>query len=367
MAVRTAVTPRAGKVAPPSRSRQPDYTLPRQYSVNAVTVSGKYTLVVGLGAILGLVGVSLATWLISVNPNSVRGAVLRRDSDATKQLPVAAASITVSGGSPVGNVESDASGYFNIRLKRRIRQGQPITIHFRHPDYQPLDLHETASNDLYIAYLTPIASPARAPVSGPEVQIANVVAQYSVASTNDVNVGSAFKTFVVVNKGNVPCSGRGPCSPDGKWKAATGSAVLDAGPGNEFHNARASCIAGPCPFTRIDDTNLSHGNQSLTVSALNWSDTATFLVEAEVYKPVISDVIRRSYPVIFDEALTFTLPASAQGVSILADVDGSMIVFPLGPALYLSWAECQLSLTNDQTRVYRCELKPGFRFSTGHS
>jgi hypothetical protein len=78
-------------------------------------------------------------------------------------------------------------------------------------------------------------------------------------------------------------------------------------------------------------------------------------------------VIRRSYPVIFDEALTFTLPASAQGVSILADVDGSMIVFPLGPALYLSWAECQLSLTNDQTRVYRCELKPGFRFSTGHS
>jgi hypothetical protein len=320
-----------------------------------------------LGAILGLVGASIATTLISVNPNAIRGAVLRRDSDPTKQLPVAAVSITLSGGSPVQSIESDASGYFNIRLKRRIRRGQPITIHLRHPDYQPLDLQETASNDLYIAFLTPIASPARAPVSRPEVKIANVVAQYSVATTNDVNVGSAFKTFVVANQGNVPCPGHGPCSPDRKWKAAIGSAILDAGPGNQFHNARASCIAGPCPFTRIDDTNLSHGDQSLTVSALNWSDTATFLVEAEVYKPVISDVIRRSYPVIFEEALTFTLPASAQGVSILADVNGSMIVFPLGPALYLSWADCQLSLTNDQTRVYRCELKPGYRFTETRS
>jgi hypothetical protein len=332
-----------------------------------VSVSGKYTLVVGLGAIVGLAGAAIATWLISVNPNSIRGAVLRRDSDPSKQLPVAAASITLSGGSPVRSVESDASGYFNIRLKRRIRRGQPITIHLRHPDYQPLDLPETASNDLYIAFLTPIASPARVKVNGPEVKIANVVAQYSVPTTSDVNVGSAFKTFVVDNKGNVPCPRRGPCSPDGKWKAAIGSAVLDAGPGNEFHNARASCIAGPCPFTRINDSNLSHGNQSLTVSALNWSDTATFLVEAEVYKPVISDVTRRSYPVIFDEALTFTIPASAQSVSILADVDGSMIVYPLGPALFLSWADCQLSLTNDQTRVYRCELKPGFTFSQGRS
>jgi hypothetical protein len=61
------------------------------------------------------------------------------------------------------------------------------------------------------------------------------------------------------------------------------------------------------------------------------------------------------------------LPAAAQGVSIQADIDGSMIVFPLGPALYLSWADCQLSLTNDQTRVYRCALKPGFRFSPGRS
>jgi hypothetical protein len=336
-------------------------------SGRAKKASGKYTLAVGLGAILGLIAASVVSWLISENPDAIRGAVLRRDVDPTRQLPVASASVTISGGSPVQNIQSDASGYFSVRLKQRIRRGLPITIHLRHPDYEPLDLHETASNKLYIAFLTPIAYPARAEISRPEVKIANVVAQYSVATTNAVNVGSAFKTFVVANKGNVPCPGRGPCSPDGKWKAAIGSAEIDAGPGNEFQNARTSCIAGPCPFTRIDETNLSRSGQTLTVSVLNWSDTATFLMEAEVYKPVVSDVIRRSYPVIFDEALTFTLPASAEAVSIQADVDGSMIVFPLGPALYLSWADCQLSLNKDQSKIYRCELKPGFRFSQGRS
>ena len=60
-----------------------------------------------------------------------------------------------------------------------------------------------------------------------------------------------------------------------QWKAATGSAAIDAGAGNEFHNARASCIAGPCPFTRIDDS-LSNDSQTFRVTALDWSDTATF-------------------------------------------------------------------------------------------
>jgi hypothetical protein len=327
----------------------------------------KLTLAVGVGLILGLAGATFATWLVTNNPDSIRGAVLRRDSDPSKQIPVAFADITVSGGLPVQTVSSDASGYFTIRLKRRITRGLPITIHVHHPDYQPLDLRDTASNKLYIALLEPVVYPKQDQVDGPEVKITNVVAQYSVATTNAVNVGSAFKTFIVANQGNIPCPRRSPCSPDGKWKAAIGSAVIDAGPGNEFQNARASCIAGPCPFTRVEETSLSRNRQSLTVSVLNWSDTATFLVEAEVYKPVVGDVVRRSYPVFFDTGLTFTLPAAAQGVSILADVDGSMIVFPLGPALFLSWANCQLSLTNDQTKVYRCELKPGFSFAQGRS
>lgn len=100
----------------------------------------------------------------------------------------------------------------------------------------------------------------------------------------------------------------------------------------------------------------------MSVSALVWSDTATFLVEAEVIHPMQGDVVRTSYPVIFGEALNFTLPHSAEGVSLQAEVNGQNIVFPLGPALKLSWADCQTRANPDETRVYRCELKQGYRW-----
>jgi len=141
-----------------------------------------------------------------------------------------------------------------------------------------------------------------------------------------------------------------------------GTASLDAGAGNEFRNARASCIAGPCPFTRIDTSGLEHDGRTIRVAAIAWSDTATFLVEAEVVHPMQSDVVRNSYPVIFGDALNFTLPPAAEGVSIQAELNGETIVFPLGPALILSWADCNARINPDQTRVYRCELKPGYRW-----
>jgi hypothetical protein len=186
--------------------------------------------------------------------------------------------------------------------------------------------------------------------------------RYSIKTTAAANVGSAVKTFEVPNKGNVPCLKQPPCSPDGKWKASTGSATLDAGEGNEFRNARTSCIAGPCPFTKVETEDFSNGGRLLEVSALNWSDTATFLLEAEVFHPMVSDVVRTSYPVIFGRALNFTLPGSAEGVSIQAEINGEAIIFPLGPNLYLSWADCNARVNADQTRVYRCELKPRYRF-----
>ena len=165
-----------------------------------------------------------------------------------------------------------------------------------------------------------------------------------------------------MNKGNVPCQNQSPCSPDGKWKASIGSESLDAGEGNEFRNARTSCIAGPCPFTKIEGEDLLQGGRALKVSARNWSDTTTFLLEAEVFHPMISDVVRTSYPVVFGQALNFTMPGAAEGVSIQADINGDAIIFPLGPNLYLSWADCNARVNRDQTKVYRCELKPGYRF-----
>lgn len=192
--------------------------------------------------------------------------------------------------------------------------------------------------------------------------MSNVRVRFSIKNMTEVNIGSAVKIFEVDNKGNVPCKGEHPCSPDGKWKAAIASGSLDAGTGNQFRNARASCIAGPCPFTRIEADRFSQGGQTIMVSARNWSDTATFLLEAEVFHPMASELIHESYPMIFGDSLNFTLPASAEGVNIEADIDGQTIIYPLGPSLFLSWANCTARINPDQTRVFRCELKPGYRF-----
>jgi hypothetical protein len=188
------------------------------------------------------------------------------------------------------------------------------------------------------------------------------VIRYSIKTHTEVDVGSTVRSFEVVNKGNVRCGEQPLCSPDGKWKAASDSITLDAGPNNAFRNGRASCIAGPCPFTMINTAALEHPGRTVVVSATVWSDTATFLVEAEVVHPMISDVVRNSYPVIFGNALNFTLPPSAEGVSIQAEADGQSIFFPLGPSLVLSWANCNARSNSDQTHVYRCELKPGYRW-----
>jgi hypothetical protein len=167
-----------------------------------------------------------------------------------------------------------------------------------------------------------------------------------------------------VNTANVSCNHQAPCSPDGKWKASSASESLDAGADNTFSNVRASCIAGPCPFTRIDSSGFIHGGRNITVSALNWSDTATFLMDAEVYHTAINSNVRQLYPVIFGRALNFTLPPTQEGVSLEAEIDGSPMVFPLGPALNLSWATCTVrtDTEKEKTTVYGCELKPGYRF-----
>ena len=181
-------------------------------------------------------------------------------------------------------------------------------------------------------------------------------------TTSELDVGSAVRTFQVTNTGNKPCEGRIPCSPDGKWKAAISATSLDASEGNQFRNARVSCIAGPCPFTRIEDEGLTDGGRVMHAVARDWSDTATFLVEAEVVHPMVSDLVRESYPVIFGQTMSFSLPALAEGPSIEAEVNGEAIVFPFGPDLYLSWAQCSLGTSKDQSKVYHCQLKPGCGF-----
>jgi len=326
-------------------------------------VSGRKTIALWAGAALVIVGIVLSLLFLAARPRFFSGAVMAGNADPTKQIPIAGAEITVVGVPEIAPLYSDASGLFRIPLSWRLHIGQHIVFQVSHRDYQPLDLRYTGASQLYIARLTPkVVTPGVR-----QTPIANVVANYSVRTTTMMNVGSAVKTFEAVNTGNQPCDGHKPCSPDGKWRAAIGSAVIDAGTGNEFHNARVSCIAGPCPFTRVeDDVTRAPPSRTVKATALDWSDTATFLLEAEVYRRVASDVLRKSYPIIFDRALTFTLPAGAEDLSIEAEIDGSPIVFPLGPRLILSWADCQLLVNKDQTKICRCELKPEFYFA-GHA
>jgi len=282
-----------------------------------------------------------------------------QDTDSRKEQPVADVEVTAD--LAAGAAKSDPTGLFTLRLRGFVRRGQRLVLHFRQPHYLPLDVNDFVGDKLYIVHMLPIPNVAPS-TTRPGVKVANVRVRYSGQAMTEFNVGSAVKTFQIENKGNVPCKGQHPCSPDGKWRAALGSASLDAGLGNEFRSARASCIAGPCPFTKIDSDLFSQSEQTFTVSARDWSDTATFLLEAEVVHPMVSQIVHESYPVIFGEGLNFTLPSTAEGVSIEAELDGQMIIFPLGPELFLSWANCNARVNPDQTKVYRCDLKAGYRF-----
>jgi hypothetical protein len=299
---------------------------------------------------------------------TLQGTVLRSDKDPRRQQPIADATVTASNGTSSVSTQSAASGYFELVLGTGVWPQTVIHLAVEHPGYKPFELTFLRNIHtlprLFIAALDPV-TPAVSPASTRASSVvSNIRVRYTVNQRSDTNIGSAVRTFQVENQGNVPCDHHEPCSPQGQWKATSASITLDAGTGNVFRDVRASCIAGPCPFTRIDSSGFAKGGRIITASALDWSDTVTFLLEAEVFRDSIDSSVRESYPVIFGQTLHFTLPATQEGVSIEADMDGTPMVFPLGPDLYLSWADCTARTNTDEDRstVYQCELKPGYRF-----
>ena len=321
-------------------------------------------LVVGVAAVAvaaAVVAGIVRSRIPRAQPVTLKGVVIRRETDPNKEQPIAEAQIIASGGVATGTTQSDAAGYFSVTLRPGVTPGEPITLSFAHGGYRPLILENVHPGGLMVARMLPLSRTPHPPPVPTRAVIANVAVRYSQKTTSALNVGSAVRTFQVVNTGNVPCHGHQPCSPDGEWKAAVGSISLDAGEGNQFRNPRVSCIAGPCPFTRTIANDFSADGRMVKVTVLNWSDTATFLFEAEVYHPMVSETIRDSYPVVFGQALNFTLPPDAEGPSIEAEVNGNAIVFPLGPSMCLSWATCNVRVDKD-AKIYRCELNPGYRF-----
>src|SRR5947209_9699127 len=187
-----------------------------------------------------LAGAAAAVWGVRHVRNrttTLRGAVITASSDPRKQLPIGGAEITATDGISVVKTSSDSSGLFTVSLRKRIFRNHPVTLRFRHMDYAPLDMHVLASGQIYIAEMSPIQPEKPIERSLATQTISNnIVVRYSIKTATVMNVASAARPFDIQNKGNVLCSERPPCSPDGKWQAAVGAATLDAGAGNQFRN-----------------------------------------------------------------------------------------------------------------------------------
>src|SRR5580698_4760373 len=105
--------------------------------------SGRKTVIWAI-AMAGLAG-ALTAVLVAIHkatPITIKGAVLSQDADPQKQLPIADVQITGTDGSAMSTSRSDSSGFFSLTLRRGLKRRQPLTLHFRHADYQPLDLNE---------------------------------------------------------------------------------------------------------------------------------------------------------------------------------------------------------------------------------
>lgn len=318
------------------------------------------------GMIIGAAAVRITTWRASPSkPVVLVGAVLRGDPNPSKQSPISNATVIGISGSTYETTKSDASGLFKLTVHTGVLPDRPITLRFEHAEYQPLEIPVEEKGMLYVVRLEPTTGPTvtnNTEAPDKTTVISNVRVRYSVKNQTTINVGSLVRQFEVVNTGDVPCKGQHPCSPDGKWKAAVGAITLDAQKGNELRNARASCIAGPCPFTRLEPADLSQPARQIQVKALAWSDTASFQVEAEVTSTRTTEMTLQSYPFLTGQTMTFALPPSSEGPSIMADLNGEEIVFPLGPSLIVSWTSCTVEVDPGHNRIYRCELKPGYRF-----
>jgi hypothetical protein len=317
------------------------------------------------GAAVSVIAIALLLLIrnrLQKNGALIQGAILMQDADPKRQLPIPDVEVTAAVGEMIVQSRSDPKGFFRLTVPGALWRSETADLRFRHPGYQPVQITQRLTDQIYVIRMAAVAAKAVPESGGPQATLKDVRVRYATKATTPINVGSVARTFEVINVGDVPCNGAAVCSPDGKWKATMGGLMLDAGEGHEYRNARASCIAGPCPFARIDSDHFSSGGRVIKVSARNWSDTVTFLVEAEVIQTIPSDSIRNAYPIIFGREMSFTLPPMAQGPSIEADLNGEEIIFPLGPTLTLPWAMCNLQVGTDQTRLYSCKLKTGYRF-----
>lgn len=321
-----------------------------------------------------VVAAAVAVLILSFNrapalqaSGAIEGATVTNSENPHKQAPVSNVLITAAAAGYTTSTRSQISGHFRLPLAREWKAQQAITITFRADHFQPLQQTLVPNGELMVARLIPNDNKQADPQTGERTALTDVRVRYSTEFITTSNVGSIAPTMDVPNKGNEPCDPDGPCSPDKQWRATISTKTLDAGKDNQYVNTRVSCIAGPCPFTQLEDDNYTRPARVINIRVRNWSDTTTFLIEAEVSRTQRSNFVREAYPAIFGQAMTFTLPPGAQGLYLQAELNRHPIVFPVGPALQLSWATCNVETPSDGSKLFRCELKPGYFFDAGQA
>jgi hypothetical protein len=336
-----------------------------------VTESKSAQKAAGVGALVvaGIFGITAAGvqirnhWRQSpIDTIQITGTVLRDNKHADEQSPIANASILATGGFFDVEGKSNAAGYFQLNVRLGFRRRDPIRLKFEHADYKPVEIGPITGDRIYVVRMESVVTPPEPAGEERALPVRDVRIRYTLLSETKVNIGSVAKRFQVTNAGDLPCAGNRVCSPDGKWKASSGGLTLDAGNGNQFQNVRVTCIAGPCPFTRVAPVDPVQPSRVIHVTALDWSDTTVFLVEAELSRTAVSNATRRLYPTIIGRTMTFALPAGAEGATVEAVLNGEEIIFPLGPQMMLSWATCGVEVAHDKNGIYRCELKSGYAF-----
>ena len=90
-------------------------------------------IVVVLGGVLAAILIPLAVRRYRPAWTTIQGAVMREDSDARKELPIAGVLVTAWHGTESLRTESDPSGYFRIEIPGVIWPGQTLELAFGKP------------------------------------------------------------------------------------------------------------------------------------------------------------------------------------------------------------------------------------------
>jgi hypothetical protein len=229
------------------------------------------------GVVLGQILPQTLPMLVGKGPPAVlQGAVDRDDNNSAQRYPISGVKVVAEAADQSSStpVTTDSNGLFVLPLSMEARRGGYVTLAFSHADYQDRNMIVPIIEQYpYTVYLWPRTGSAAAhlaPRPSPTATANFVTVAYQPAPPTST-------VFQVVNRGNVRCNGKQPCSPDGKWKAAIGSASLDAGEGRVFASpGHADCVAGPCPWSKIEKDGFSKGGRIISVTVRNWSDTVTY-------------------------------------------------------------------------------------------